>query len=216
MRRVFVDPGAPQRDAIEEAVTWIRKGGVVCVPTDTLYGLAADPFNRAAVARVFEVKGRGSVRALPLIAADVAQVAQHLGALPPIARRLASHFWPGPLTLVVTAPLALAPDVTAGLGSVGVRVPAHDIARAICAGCGHPITATSANRSGEQATADPAVVECILGDRIDLLLDAGQTPGGEPSTLVDVRQAVPRLIRGGAIAWEEIQTWLDSGQNDRG
>lgn len=215
MRRVVVDPGAPQRDAIEEAASWILRGGLVGVPTDTLYGLAVDPFNRAAVARLFEVKGRDAGRAMPLIAADVAQVERHLGRLNPIASRLAAHFWPGPLTLVVAAPRALAPDVTGGLGTVGVRVPANDIARAICAGCERPVTATSANRSGEPATPDPDVVERTLGDDLDLLIDAGPTPGGEPSTIVDVTQDGPRLIRGGAIAWEAIQAWLDSGRNDR-
>lgn len=216
MRRVFVDPGAPQRDAIEEAVTWIRKGGLVAVPTDTLYGIAADPFNRAAVSRVFDVKGRDAGRALPLIAADVAQVETHLGRLTPLACRLADRFWPGPLTLIVAAPRALAPDVTAGLGTVGVRVPANEIARAICAGCDRPITATSANVSGEAATADPDVVERRLGDRLDMLLDAGPAPGGEPSTVVDATHAEPRLIRGGAIAWEAIEAWLNTQPTDRG
>jgi L-threonylcarbamoyladenylate synthase len=215
MRRVFVDPAAPQRDAIEEAVTWIRKGGVVAVPTDTLYGLAADPFNRVAVARVFDAKGREATRALPLIAADVAQVEAHLGLLPPIARRLADRFWPGPLTLVVAAPRALAPEVTGPAGTVGVRVPANDIARAICVGCERPITATSANVSGEPATSDPEVVERTLGDLLDMLLDAGPTPGGEPSTIVDATQAEPRLIRAGAVAWEEIQIWLNTQPTDR-
>lgn len=215
MRRVFVDPGAPQRDAIEEAVTWIRNGGLVAVPTDTLYGLAADPFNRAAMSRVFDVKGRDATRAVPLIAADVAQVEAHIGRLTPIARRLAERFWPGPLTLVVAAPRALAVEVTAGLGTVAVRVPANEIARAICAGCDRPITATSANVSGDAATADPDVVERTLGDRLDMLLDAGPTPGGDPSTIVDATQTEPRLIRGGAIAWEAIQAWLNTPPTDR-
>jgi L-threonylcarbamoyladenylate synthase len=215
MRRVFVDPGAPQRDAIEEAVTWIRKGGIVAVPTDTLYGIACDPFNHAAVARVFDVKGRERARALPLIAADVAQIERHFGALAPMARQLADHFWPGPLTLVVAAPRALAPEVSAGLGTVGVRVPANEIARAICAGCDRPITATSANLSGEGATFDPDVVERTLGDRLDLLLDAGPTVGGEPSTIVDVTQGEPRLIRRGATAWEAIQAWLNTQPIER-
>src|SRR5436305_11941739 len=119
MRRVFVDPGAPQRDAIQEAGKWIRNGGLVCVPTDTLYGLAADPFSAAAVARVFRVKGRGAERALPLIAADAAQVETHLGRLTAMGQRLANRFWPGPLTLLVTAAPALAADVTSGTGKVG-------------------------------------------------------------------------------------------------
>src|SRR5262245_58896680 len=101
MRRVFVDPGAPQRDALQEAAKWIRNGGLVALPTDTLYGLAVDPFQRDAVARLYFVKGRTAGNALPLIAAVVGQVSTHLGVLSPIAERLAARFWPGPLTLLI-------------------------------------------------------------------------------------------------------------------
>ncbi len=212
MRRVCVDPESPQRDAIQEAAKWIRNGGLVCVPTDTLYGLAADPFSAAAVARVFTVKGRAAERALPLIAADAAQVAAHLGRLPAVGQRLADRFWPGPLTLLIAAAPALAPDVSGGTGKVGVRVPADRVARAICAEAGRPITATSANVSGEPATPDPDQVERTLGDRIDLLIDTGITRGGAPSTIVDVTGAEPVLVRGGAIAWQEIHEWLHSVQ----
>jgi tRNA A37 threonylcarbamoyladenosine synthetase subunit TsaC/SUA5/YrdC len=93
---VFVDPGAPQRDAIEEAAKWILEGGVVAIPTDTLYGLAANPFSPEAVARVFAVKGRESERALPLIAADAEQAAAQLGRLSDVGQRLAERYWPGP------------------------------------------------------------------------------------------------------------------------
>jgi L-threonylcarbamoyladenylate synthase len=208
MRRVYVDPEWPQRDAIQEAAKWILAGGVVAIPTDTLYGLAADPFSAAAVARVFAVKGRDAARALPLIAADATQIAAHLGALSRSAERLARHFWPGPLTLLVAASAALVPDVTGGTGKVGVRVPADGVARAICAACARPLTATSANVSGSPATADPAEVERTLGDRLDLLIDTGPARGGAPSTIVDMTAAEPALVRAGAIAWEEIQAWL--------
>jgi L-threonylcarbamoyladenylate synthase len=208
MRRVFVDPESPQRDAIQEAAKWILAGGVVALPTDTLYGLAADPFSADAVARVFVVKGRDAARALPLIAADVTQIARHLGRLSRAAERLAERFWPGPLTLLVAAPPALAPDVTGGSGKVGVRVPADEVARAICAACARPLTATSANVSGAPATSDPDEVERTLGDRLDLLIDTGPTRGGAPSTIVDLTTAEPALVRAGAIAWEEIQAWL--------
>jgi L-threonylcarbamoyladenylate synthase len=212
MRRVFVDPDAPQRDAIEEAAKWIFAGGLVALPTDTLYGLAADPFSTDAVARVFAAKGRAAERALPLIAADLAQVATHLGRLSVTAERLAERFWPGPLTLILPAPRGLALDVTGGLGTVGVRVPDAGVARAICAACGRPVTATSANLSGEPASADPDQVERTLGDRIDLLIDAGPTRGGAPSTIVDATGAEPALLRAGAISWEEIQRWLHIDQ----
>jgi L-threonylcarbamoyladenylate synthase len=208
MRRVFVDPEAPQRDALQEAAKWIRNGGVVALPTDTLYGLAADPFRADAVARLFTVKGRTADRAVPLIAADADQIAARLGPLPPAGVRLAAKFWPGPLTLLIEAPAALALDVTGNTGRVGVRVPAHDIARAVCRAADGPVTATSANRSGEPGTADPAEVERTLGDAIDLLIDAGPTRGGAPSTIVDVTGPTPLLVRAGAVSWEEIYAWL--------
>jgi L-threonylcarbamoyladenylate synthase len=210
MRRVFVDREAPQRDALQEAAKWIRMGGLVALPTDTLYGLAADPFHADAIARLFAVKGRSADRAVPLIAADVAQITARLGALPPTGERLAAKFWPGPLTLLIAAPASLARGVTGGLSRVGVRVPAHDIARAICRAADGPITATSANRSGEAATADPDEVERALGEDVDLLIDTGPTPGGAPSTIVDVTGAAPRLVRAGAVPWDAIEAWLSA------
>jgi L-threonylcarbamoyladenylate synthase len=113
------------------------------------------------------------------------------------------------------APAALARDVTGGTGRVGVRVPAHDIARAICRGADGPITATSANRSGQPALADAGDVERLLGTDLDLLIDAGTTPGGEPSTIVDVTGPMPRLVRAGAIPWDDIQTWLNLDRADQ-
>jgi L-threonylcarbamoyladenylate synthase len=210
VRRVFVDPAAPQRDALQEAAKWIRNGGLVALPTDTLYGLAADPFRADAVARIFTVKGRDAGRGIPLIAADREQIANHLGVLPPIGERLADRFWPGPLTMLILAPRALAPAVTGGTGRVGVRVPAHDIARAICQGVSRPITATSANRSGEPAAATADQVERSLGDDVDVLIDAGAAPGGQPSTIVDVTGAAPLLVRAGAVSWDRIQACLSA------
>jgi L-threonylcarbamoyladenylate synthase len=209
MRRVFVDPGAPQRDALNEAAKWIRAGGVVAIPTDTLYGLAVDPFNAAAVERVFSIKGRAAERALPLIAADRAQIAAHLGRLSDAAERLAERFWPGPLTLLLDAPRTLAKDVTGGTGRVGVRVPDDGVARAICHAVGLPVTATSANISGQPPSSDPDEVERTLGARIDLLIDAGPTRGGPPSTIADVTKRPPELVRAGAIGWDEIRACLD-------
>ena len=212
MRRLFVDRLAPQRDAIEEAATWIARGGVVAIPTDTLYGLAVDPFSPDAVARLFAVKGRSDDRPLPLVAADVAQAAA-LGPLTSVGRGLGERYWPGPLTLLVAAPRALAIAVHARTGKVGVRVPRDDVARAICRAARTPLTATSANVSGAPATADPDEVERTLGSRIDLLIDTGAAPGGPPSTIVDATVDPPSLVRAGAISWDEIQAWLHSGFN---
>jgi L-threonylcarbamoyladenylate synthase len=210
MRRIFVNLKHPHRDAVQEAAKLIRAGSVVAIPTDTLYGLAADPFSAAAVQRVFEAKGRGSDRPLPLIAADVAQIVAHLGTLPKAAVRLGETFWPGPLTMLIVAPGSLAPQVAAGTGRVGVRVPHDAVARAVCQAVGHPLTATSANISDEPPTSEPDVVENTLGDRIDLMIDGGKTPGGPASTIIDVTVDPPTLVRAGAIPWEQVQSCVAS------
>ena len=208
MRRVVIDAHQPDGTVLEEAATLIRAGGIVAVPTDTLYGLAADPFSAAVVERVFAVKGRSSERALPLIAADIEQIEKWLSPIPPAGRRLAAVYWPGPLTLLVARPAALPAAVTGGLEHVGVRVPAHAVARELCRACGRPLTATSANPSGAPASADPGEVARTLGEGIGLLLDAGPTRGGPPSTIVDVSGREVRLVRPGAIPWDEVQAWL--------
>ena len=204
MLRVAVDASAPEPDALARVVSVLRSGGVAAIPTDTLYGLAVNPFDTQAVGRLFTIKSRATEKAVPLVAADAAQVEALLGQLTPLAARLAARFWPGPLTLVVRAPASLAVDVTGQSGTVGVRVPAQAVTRALCAAAGWPLTATSANISGEPATSDPADVERRLGTRIDVLVDAGPTPGGPPSTIVDATGEEPRLIRAGAIAWQDV------------
>src|SRR5262249_8370423 len=113
-----------------------------------------------------------------------------------------------PLTLVVAAPPALASGIAGAGNRVGVRVPADTIARGVCAAAERPITATSANISGDDATAEPEIVERARGDAIDLLLDAGRTPGGRPSTIIDTLDGAPRVIRAGAIEWDAISAWL--------
>jgi L-threonylcarbamoyladenylate synthase len=205
MTRVVVDPLRPDPTAIARAATLLREGGVVAIPTDTLYGLAADPWNRVAVARVFTIKGRPDDRALPLVASDLGQVTQWIGEMAPAAHRLATRFWPGPLTLVMRAPSELAPEVTAGGQTIGVRVPSHAVARALCAAFERPVTATSANVSGQPATDDPDQVAAQLTGGLDLLLDSGTTPGGPASTIVDVTHAEVRLIRAGAVSWEDVK-----------
>jgi L-threonylcarbamoyladenylate synthase len=206
--RLAVSPSDPDRMLLERAAESIRRGGVVGVPTDTLYGLAADPFSTDAVRRVFEIKGRSAERALPLMASGIEQVSTSLGRLTPTAERLAECFWPGPLTVLIAAVDTLAPELTGGTGRVGVRVPSHPVARLLCELCERPLTATSANLSGEPATDDPESVLRSLGDRLDMLIDAGRTRGGSPSTIVDATGASVQLIRAGDIPWEEIEACL--------
>jgi L-threonylcarbamoyladenylate synthase len=207
MRRVAVDAQLPSRDVLLEAADIIRNGGIVAMPTETLYGLAADPFSPAAIARLFAVKGRAAERGVALVAADVVQINEQVQPLLPLELRLAKAFWPGPLTLLLERPASIPAELTGGSSRVGVRVPAHEVTRLLCRSSSRVLTATSANRSGDAATADPDVVaRAFTSSDVELLLDAGHTRGGEPSTIVEVsHDHSVRLIRPGAIDFTEVQ-----------
>lgn len=205
MQRLRVD--ADRQAALAVAADVLREGGVVAYPTDTLYGLAVDPRSTAAVDRLFGVKERDRGQAIPLIAADLEQ-ARQAAQFPDAALRLARAFWPGPLSIVVPAAPLLAPDVVRA-GTVAVRVPAHAVARELAAAFGFPVTATSANLSGHPPTDSPDAVARALGARIDVLLDAGNAPGGPPSTIVAIGERAPVLVRAGAIAWNRVLEFLE-------
>jgi len=204
MRRVTIATLQPDAGVLGEAAALISAGGIVAMPTDTLYGLAADPLSSAAVARLFAVKARAAERAMPLVGADVAQIVSLIGDLSALAARLAERYWPGPLTLLLPRPRSIPAEVAGGRDEIGVRVPAHAVPRGLCRACGRLLTATSANLSGAPPTNDPDEVERSLPATVDLLLDAGRTPGGAPSTIVDVTGREPRLVRPGAIPWNDV------------
>lgn len=196
-------------DPVRDAADWIRQGGVVVFPTETFYGLAVDPRQPDAVAAAFDLKARPDGVALPLVAASVAQVEQYFGALRGANARLAAAFWPGPLSLVLDAPASIVPAVHGGTRTVAVRVPAHPIARALAEAYGHPVTATSANRSGEPAVEVVTGITAITEDRRVVVLDGGRTPGGSPSTIVDARGTPIRIIRHGAVPSDRVLRSMD-------
>jgi L-threonylcarbamoyladenylate synthase len=200
--RVEVDPAGCTEEDLAPAVAWLRGGGVVAFPTDTLYGLAVDPTSESAVRLLFQMKGRETSAALPLIAASRAQVDAWCG-LGATARRLADVFWPGPLSLICESPRHVVPAVHAGRRTVAIRVPSHVVARALAAAWGSPITATSANRSGAPAAERAPDVLSLAHERL-LLVDGGDTAGGPPSTIVDARESLPVLVREGAIPWSRV------------
>ena len=206
---------APQRDAIEEAAKWIRDGGIVALPTDTLYGLAADPFRADAVARVFAVKGRAAERALPLIAADAAQVDAQLGRAVAAGARGCGPVLAGSADAARRrAARRSRRDVTGGTGTrrrarAGRRAwRARSAARARTARDGDERQSSAASRRPR----DPDVVERTLGDRIDLLIDAGRDAAAARRRRSSMSRARRRaLVRAGAIPWEEILEWLNTG-----
>jgi L-threonylcarbamoyladenylate synthase len=188
--------------ALREAVQLLRDGRVVAYPTDTLYGLAVDPRNPDAVRRLFALKGRADTSALTLIAADAEQ-AQQAGEFNALASRLAARWWPGPLTIVMSAKAILASETLAGGTTVGIRVPDHPVAQALAREFGFCITATSANRSGANAAATAGDVIGALPE-LDAVIDAGSVAGGAPSTLVSVQDERVTLLREGAVAWDRV------------
>lgn len=204
-----VDARNPDRQVIRHAAEMLEQGLVVAYPTDTLYGLAVDPRNPNAVKRLFELKGRPERSALTLIAADISQV-RAVAELTVEAERLASTWWPGPLTVVVRARPIIAPEMLAGGSTVGIRVPDHAVATALARVTGIPVTATSANKSGAIAASTAAAVEASLPD-VDAILDGGPSRGGAPSTIVNASTANVTLIREGAVAWDRVLKSLASG-----
>jgi L-threonylcarbamoyladenylate synthase len=193
---------------IARAVETLRQGGVVAYPTDTFYGLAVDPRRDAAVERLYAVKGRDAASAIPLIAGSIEQ-AEAAGRFSERERRLARAFWPGPLTIVVAAGPDISTEILGGGTTVAVRVPAHPLARELAMAFGFCITSTSANKSGEPPSSTAADVTRGLGASIDLLIDGGSTPGGPPSTIVELTDDGPKLIRAGQIAWDRVLRSLE-------
>lgn len=201
-RILAVSGDPPPADAIAAAVEALRDGDIVGLPTDTVYGLAADPWHSGAADRLFRVKGRPRSVELPMLVSDAEQALTLVTGLPEAALRLMKAFWPGALTLV----LPRRPELTADLGdedeTIGVRCAAHPVPIALSRELG-PLATTSANRHGESpVTSARALAESLSG--VALVLDAGECAGAA-STVVDATGETPRLLREGAISWQEIQ-----------
>ena len=187
----------------------LRKGAVVAIPTDTLYGLAADAFNGEAIERVFSVKERPEGLALPVLLAGSEQLPLVAPEVPEWAWQLSEAFWPGPLTMVMRRRESLPSRLTAGQPTVAVRVPDHWVPRELAGQLGRPITGTSANISG---AADPQSLEELrgqVGERVDCIVTEGPPPAGTASTIVDLSGGKPVLLREGAISFERIMALLN-------
>ena len=189
---------------VAEAVKVLRNGGVAAIPTDTVYGLASNGLDAAAVARVFEVKGRPAGVALPLLLASADDLSLCCVDVPESARSLAGAFWPGPLTLVLRRSGTVPDAVTGGGDTVGVRVPDHPVPREMARRLGAPITGTSANRSGLPPATTAAEVREQIGDRVDYVLDGGAARSGVPSTVLDLTAVAPVIVRLGAVPAEAV------------
>ncbi len=191
-------------ETVKRAAVILRSGGVVIYPTETFYALGAVATLEEAVSRIFQIKGRDFAKALPLIAADLPAVLDAVSKWPEAARLLSHLFWPGPLSLVVPASPSLPPALHAGTGKIALRISSHPVASLLAKLSGGLLISTSANISGAPAPQNCAGLDKGLLSCVDALLDAGDLPGGFPSTIVDISVYPVAILREGKIAAEQI------------
>jgi L-threonylcarbamoyladenylate synthase len=195
---------SPSADVLRYAAERLLHGEVVAIPTDTVYGLAADPFNLAAVEEIYRVKGRPEVRALPILVNSLDQAMLLAREVPRNFLRLAEEFWPGALTLVVDASHRLPLKVTANTGRIALRWPRSEVVARLIEEFDGPLTGTSANLSGSPPCTSAEDVFRQLGDRLLVILDAGETKSATPSTIVELHGDDCKILREGAISCDEI------------
>lgn len=205
-------------EAVEAVAGAISKGQLVVLPTDTVYGVAADAFDPDAVARLLEAKGRGRNMPPPVLIGDAGTVDALVTSLPDYARTLIEHCWPGPLTLIGREQPSLRWDLGDTRGTVAVRMPDHEVALEILRRTG-PLAVSSANSTGRPAATSAAAAEEMLGESVEVIVDAGDSPGETPSTILDVTMDRPRILREGVLtvaALDEILAVHDLTVIDEG
>lgn len=196
------------REALDEAVRLLRSGGLVVYPTETFYGLGANPYDDGAVKNVIKAKGRGGGKPLSLIVKDMEMAEGLVAEFPPWAGELAREFWPGPLTLVLRAGRSMSEHIIGKEGKVGVRVSSNVWASRLTGLCGFPLTATSANLSGAVSSTTPEEALSQLGGKVGLILDNGRLSGTKGSTVLDASVFPPAVIREGEIPTSHLEkTW---------
>ena len=205
MELLRVDPNHPDQATIARAADVIRRGGLVAFPTETVYGLGAHALDVRAVERIYDAKGRPSYNPIIVHVSSAERAQDVVREWNDVADRLARAFWPGPMTLVLPKRPEVPDAVTAGLPTVGVRVPAHPVAHALLEAAGVPIAAPSANKSMQLSPTMASHVVASLGDAVDVVLDGGPTWVGIESTVVDVTGDRPVVLRPGTITLEQIE-----------
>ncbi|MCP3954307.1 MAG: threonylcarbamoyl-AMP synthase [Desulfobacterales bacterium] len=207
-KRLQVDAVQPARNPLLQAARAISSGGLVVFPTRGLYGLGVDAFNVEAVHKVFRTKGRSPDNPVLILIRHRDDLGDLVTAVPDSAARLMENIWPGSLTLVLTASRAVPTALTAGSGKIGIRLPAHPVARSLVEAVGRPITGTSANVSGRPGCSTIENLDAQVAGAADLILDAGRLAGGAGSTVVDVTRGKPVILRSGAVSDDTIRKAL--------
>lgn len=202
---IKIDPAHPQF-AFSRCRNVISRGGVIAYPTDTYYGLGVDPKNPVAVKRLYEIKGRKVDQPILLLIANAEDVKKWTSEINPASETLIKTFWPGPLTLVFKAGADVLRELTAGTGTIGLRVPGSELTRSLLDFLGIALTGTSANVSGGSSPQTAEEAAASLGDTVDLILDGGRTVGGRPSTVVDVSTGRPIVLREGVLPLKDLRS----------
>jgi L-threonylcarbamoyladenylate synthase len=193
-----IDPAQPSEQIIDKAAEVIKKGGVIIYPTETLYGLGANPLDPEAMKKLYAIKGREKVKPIPFLIKDQEMLATLVEEIPPIGRQMMEHYWPGALTLIFQAAKGLPPFLWGEKGTIGLRISSHPVARLIVEAVDTPLTSTSANPAGEGDITDIQSMARAFGDQVDLIIDGGEVPG-IGSTVVDLTTTPPQVVREGII-----------------
>ena len=203
-----IHPTRPQWRRVRIAAAAIRRRELLVIPTDTVYGLAADPFCKAAVERVFHVKKRAKDQPLLLLIDRAERLPELVGEMPESLPKIAADFWPGPLTMILPAGPRIPQEITAGTDTVAVRVPAAPLTRAIIGASGGVLTGTSANLSGQPPASTAAEANRQLGGSVYYIVDGGPAPRRQPSTILDFSANHPRIVRRGSLPWTRLASYL--------
>jgi L-threonylcarbamoyladenylate synthase len=207
-RILKLNPAEIDSEKIGIIARTVSQSGIIAYPTDTFYGLGADCFSGQAVRRIFCLKKRPSAKGLPVLISDPAMVREIAASIPPVFDEIASSFWPGPLTFLLPAARHLPRELVGLRRTIGVRLPAVAWLRKLVDRAGAPLTATSANISGEGEITSPERVIQIFKNRVELIVDGGEAPGGRLSTVIDLTLGKPQLVREGAVSEAELRKYF--------
>lgn len=205
---IRINPSLVEQEKIEIVAQILSREGVIAYPTDTFYGLGANTFSKKAVHRIYRLKKRKETKPLSVFISDLGMLERIAAAVHPSFFSLATEFWPGPLTLILKAAPGFPEDLLGPGHSLGIRLPNLSWLRELVRVVGFPLTATSANISGEREISDPEEVVQIFKNKVNLIVDGGKTPGGLSSTIVDLTSEKPKIIREGAIPRSKLMKYL--------
>lgn len=205
---IQIDSHHPDNDTLQKAIQFITGGKTIAFPTETFYALGVSAYHEEALQKVFAIKGRAHDKPLSLLIEGEAMLKEVVSEIPPLATTLMREFWPGGLTLIFKVSSKIPPLVTAHRDTVAVRNSSHPIARILVKTVKCPLTATSANLSGEKGCSSAGEVAENLGNTVDLIIDGGHTEGSQPSTIVDLTTTPPKIVREGIISAAQLKTFL--------